>query len=425
MQFAPIPENDFAEFIRIYYHECRGRFPAIEAIGGKWMFRDLLPGMSDFDTRFICRDGMTADDWCAMSAAVGDAHLRMCREYACWMRNLEHLPGINLTWSELTAEPLYYPECRQWTFYDTECPEALHRALTALRARPWDVKDEYFFLKKFCLYYGRYDRQIDPPVNMFPHEARYPMHSRVMHYFVPPLQSAMCLLERRHVAGKFEALERAETRFPGLACWEVIRELLHAHYEALRWYEEPRLSQFEVMLEKALSEVARALREVLTIVPAEAGVNIPQWKAALARFPIDPAFYVFDNMRFSRLMKGRLEFYADAPDYFDAAWLIANELKRIGNAFFTQPFRVFWKLYAGEEVAEPLDILEKLRGDVLSAEEIADTREFARLAFLPWVPGEERRRAREIAAVYDGFYHALYKISAVLMRETALSPGDT
>lgn len=417
MRFSPAPENDFAEFIRVYSRECRGRFPRIEAIGGKWMFRDLIPGMSDFDTRFLCDDAMTVDDWCAMSVAVGQAHLALCREYPCWMRNLEHLPGINLTWSELTAESMYYPESRQWTFYDTTQPERLFQALQAQRARPWDVKDEYFFLKKFCLYYGRYDRQIDPPCNMYPHEAKYPMHSRILHYFAPPVQSAMCLLERRHVAGKLDALEQAARRFPELPCWEVIDELLAARYAVPCWYDEPALSRFEDMLEDALRVMAGALRETVTLIPAEAGTDIAAWKRALAAFPIDPAYIVFDNMRFSRLMKGRLEFYADAPDFFDSEYLIDNEMRRIGQNFFVQPFRIFWQRYAGETVEDPTTILDRLRG-MLTDEQIADTRAFAALAFQPW-KGVERQRARDIAAIYDGFYHALHTISETLLHHEA------
>ena len=33
MRFAPRPENDFADYIRTYYRECRARFDGIEAIG--------------------------------------------------------------------------------------------------------------------------------------------------------------------------------------------------------------------------------------------------------------------------------------------------------------------------------------------------------------------------------------------------------
>ena len=142
MQFANLPENDFLNYIKTYYDECRGRFERIEAIAGKWMFRDLLPGMSDFDTRFIVDDNMQADDWCEMSEAVGAAHLALCQRYPCWSRNLEHLPGINLTWSELASERLYYPEYKQWTFYFTEEPELLSETRAKLSTRKWDEKDE-------------------------------------------------------------------------------------------------------------------------------------------------------------------------------------------------------------------------------------------------------------------------------------------
>ena len=166
MRFAPRPENDFAEFIRTYYRECRYHFPQIEAIAGKWMFRDLFPGMSDFDTRFIVSDQMTVDDWCRMSSVVGQVHLTLCERYPCWARNFEHLPGINLTWQELSGDASYYPEYQQWTYYHTTRPERVSAVLDGFARRAWADQDEHFHLKKFCLYYGRYDRTIDPPVNL-------------------------------------------------------------------------------------------------------------------------------------------------------------------------------------------------------------------------------------------------------------------
>ena len=164
MRFAPLPENDFAEYIRTYYRECRYWCPKIEGIAGKWMFRDLFPAMSDFDTRFILNDDMGVDDWCEMSMAIGEAHLYLCDKYSCWARNFEHLPGINLTWSELTSERNYYPEFQQWTYYHSEHPEKVSAALDQFARRSWDDKDEYFHIKKFLTFYGRYDRQIDPAV---------------------------------------------------------------------------------------------------------------------------------------------------------------------------------------------------------------------------------------------------------------------
>ena len=411
MRFAPRPENDFAQYIHTYYQECRARFDKIEAIAGKWMFRDLLPGMSDFDTRFIVSDDMRVQDWCRMSTAVGETHLALCGKYPAWARNLEHLPGVNLTWQELTAERTYYPEYQQWSFYDATDYGKLSPALQGLAERPWDAKDEYFHLKKFCLYYGRYDRKIDPAINLGSHENKYPLHSRLMHYFTPPVQSAACLLERRHRVGKFEALERAAELFPELPCWDIVWEILHADYETPNWYEEPHLTRLEDALEQALVRVAHRLSGCLSLVPCGTRADIAAWKQALAAAPVDPALVLFDNAKFSRLMKGRLHFYANAPAHFDSTWLIQNELRRIGGNFFVKPFSTFWQLRTGERVRDPLEILMQLRGDPLTQEEIDCTREFHRLTPGHWQPGTEREAAMSIVEVFDGFYSALHKIS--------------
>jgi hypothetical protein len=410
VKFAPKPENDFAQYIRTYYDECRSRFGKIEAIAGKWMFRDLLPGMSDFDTRFIVSDDMTVQDWCDMSTAVGEVHLSLCTRYPCWARNLEHLPGVNLTWNELTSEVNYYPEYHQWTYYHSENHQRLGESRGVLAKRPWDIKDEYFHLKKFCLYYGRYDRSIDRAINMGVHENKYPLHSRIMHYFSPPVMSAMCLLEKRGIAGKLDAFEMAERAFPELECWEAIREILHEEYEAPRWYAEPQLVELEDMLEHALLVIAERLADGVTLLPDGIGVDIPAWKAALANVKIDPAMVIFDNAKFCRLMKGRLNFYARSPRHFDATYLIQIELKRIGPNFFRTPFAVYWKLRTGESVTNPIDILPSLQGDLLTDSEVEAVREFDRLAPGHWEPGTERETALAIAGVFDTFFSALAKI---------------
>ena len=410
MKFAPRPENDFAHYIDTYFRECRCRFDAIQAIAGKWMFRDLIPGMSDFDTRFIVRDGMSVDDWCAMSTAVGEAHLYLCEKHPCWARNLEHLPGINLTWTELTSERSYYPEYQQWTYYHSDDPQRLGDAMRGFSQRPWDVKDEYFHLKKFCLYYGRYDRTIDVPVNLGIHENKYPLHSRVMHYFSPPVMSAVCILEKQNMPGKFDAFDMAAQLFPDLECWDIIREILHAGYEIPKWYAEPQLVKFEDAMEDALAEIAKALREVVTLIPPEAGLDIGQWKKHLSSVPMDPALVIFDNAKFSRLMKGRLRFYANAPRHFDAEYLIENELKRINTNFFRAPFRVFWKIRSQESVENPVDILDNLKGDVLSDAEVRAAREFDKLTGPGWQERDRPQTALAIADIFDDFFSALTKI---------------
>ena len=420
MQFAARPENDFAQFIRTYYDECRSRFDGIEAIAGKWMFRDLIPGMSDFDTRFIVRDGMTADDWSRMSMAVGETHHALCLRYPCWARNLEHLPGINLTWSELVDERTYYPEYQQWSFYHSEQPKQVSQALAHFTARAWDMKDEYFHLKKFCLYYGRYNRTIDPAVNLGVHENKYPLHSRIMHYFVPPVHSAMCIFNRRNIVGKLDALEMAARLFPELRCWEIIRQILHANYETYFWYDEPAISDFDDALEEALAAIAARLGEELELVPAEARGSVAAWKQALQSIPVDPALVVFDNAKFSRLMKGRLWFYTHAPAHFDSRWLIENELRRIGQNFFVVPFRTYWKIRSGEVVENPVTMLDSLCGNTLDSGEVAAVKEFHRLTQEYRNDGSDREVALAIIDIFDGFFSALHKISLEVIQETSV-----
>jgi hypothetical protein len=411
MRFAPKPENDFAEYIRTYYHECRYRFDRIEAIAGKWMFRDLIPGMSDFDTRFILNDDMAVDDWCELSTLIGETHLALCEKYPCWARNFEHLPGVNLTWSELTSERNYYPEYQQWTFYHAEEHKRLGTALDGFAKRPWDEKDEYFHLKKFCLYYGRYDRQIDPAINLGIHENKYPLHSRVMHYFNPPVMSAVCVMARQNVPGKMDAFEVAESLFPDLECWALVKEILHANYEIPMWYQEPHVTELEDALEEALREILARLREEVTLIPKAAGTEIDAWREALKEVPLDPAMVIFDNAKFSRLMKGRLHFYGNAPKHFDTTWLIQNELRRLGNNFFKVPFRTYWKIKTGKVVEDPVTILGDLKGDPLTEAEVEGVRAFARLTPGHWEEGKEHEVASDIVEVFDDFFRALDRIS--------------
>lgn len=416
MRFAPRPENDFRRFYELYYAECRRRVPGIQAIAAKWRFEDLIPGLSDYDTRFIVADGMTVRDWCDMSTAVGEVHLDLCRRHPHWARNLEHLPGINLTWAELTDPAMYYPEYPQWTFYNTENPARLAAAQNYLAGRPWSLEDRVFHLKKFCLYHGRYDRKIDPAVNLHEFESKYPLHSRFMHYFCPPLQSALCLLLGRPVAGKMETVRLACEMFPGVPVFGEMCDAVERHYEIPELYVEPELSRLEDRLEAALEMLRGRLAPVIgDIVPGAADKSVAQWKAELNRAPVSPVMKIFDASRFSRLMKGRLRFYAHAPaGHFDSLWLIENELRRLGRNFFAIPFGTFWEAATGGKVADPATIVPRLVPDLLTPEEAHATLEFARLTPGHWAPGTQKQVAIEIAAVFDGFFHALNKVARVV-----------
>lgn len=410
MTFAPLPANDFVEFIETYYKECRLQMPQIEAIAGKWTFEDLLPGMSDFDTRFICANSMTADDWCKMSVAVGQVHLDLCKSHPEWTRILEHLPGINITWDELTDEITYYPEYKQWSFYHCSNPFLLKQSHKKLAQRPWDIKDEYFHLKKFLYYYGQYNRTIDPPVNLGLYENRYPLHSRLMHYFTPAIQSAISILKHEAVIGKMQSLLLARKIFLQDGIFDEVIEIVQKNYEVPNLYEEPALSELEKRLFEGLKLAASQLSRVITILPNAHRTKPEDWKLSLKQVVINPSLVIFDNAKFARLMKGRLYFYVNTPSYFDSIWLIQNELERMGNNFFRFPFQTFWEITRGEKIEDPADIVPKIAGEILNEEEVRCIFAFDRLTRTPYQEyGKEV--AKKIIDIYDGFFRGLYKIS--------------
>jgi hypothetical protein len=352
-----------------------------------------------------------------MSTAVGEVHLDICRRFPHWARNLEHLPGINLTWSELTDSNGYYPEYPQWTFYNAVQPERVSAARAYLAARPWDARDEYHHLSKFCLYYGRYDREIDPPVNLGPFENKYPLHSRFMHYFCPPLQAALSILLKRPVRGKMETVRLAQEMFPGQPVFHEMQEAVERHYEVPELYEEPALTHLEDRLEAALRFLRDRIAPHLALVPNAAKKTVPRWKSRLKEVRISPAFEAFSAVRFSRLMKGRFAFYAAAPAHFDSTWPIENELRRLRRSFFAIPFGIYWEVVEGERLEDPAPILPRLCPKVLNAEELRCAQEFVRLTPGHWRDGEQRNVAAAIAEIFDGFLSAQNKVVEAIRTE--------
>jgi len=72
-----------------------------------------------------------------------------------------------------------------------------------VQGRVWELRDELYHLKRWLMFWGLYNREIDPPINIAPAiEPKYVMHSRAMRCFVPSLQAALSLINRRTVHGK-------------------------------------------------------------------------------------------------------------------------------------------------------------------------------------------------------------------------------
>jgi hypothetical protein len=416
MHFTPKPQNDFPLFMRTYYDRCRQAVPRICAIAAKWAFEDLIPGLSDFDTRFIFSGNLTAPEWNNASDAIGHVHAEMCREFPHWARNLEHLPGINLTLAEITDPRFYYPEFQQWTFYEGD-PGVIESIREALLRKQWSDRDELYHLKKFALYCGPYQRGIDPPVNLGRFESKYPLHSRYMHYFTPPVQAAVSLHLRRNCQGKLEALRHARRILPNPAVIDRLFDAIQRHYELPMDYDEPRLSELECDLEAYLQDAWASLKGHVTLLDPSPADRPSDIRKKVSRLHGDPLADFLESAKFGRLLKGRLQFYAESIPHFDCEWVVQNELKRSAANFYCKPLSIYARLRFNENCS-PDQTLARLRKDVLTPRECDGLSRFAEIVEQAIPPGQERIRAQQAADAFPPVLAALEKLTADLLQRT-------
>lgn len=475
-EFAPCPGNPFHLHVREYFDRCREACPQIEAITGKWDFEDLIPGLSDFDARFIFSNDTTALEWPEISRAVGRVHTAICREHPGRARILEHLPGINLTWSELLDPLFYYPEFHQWTTYyiseefppsaPVPCPAWASTSSTTrppshlvngeegktgqhnvrgekglsltpagekvarstgkgvggadkaarferfLAERPWDDADELYTVKRFATYFTPYDRAIDPPINLHEFESKYPLHSRFMHYFCPPVQSLVSLKLKRMVRGKLEAFRLARELFPNPEIIDLTFDVISRHYETPELYEEPRLSELEDTLYRYLIKAFRETCPDITVIGAAPDDTFRELREKLGRFNKNILEMFFDGTKFCRLMMGRILFYAEEIPHFDSAWLIGHELRRDRKMFFESTFSTFALIAWGEEMT-PEASLERCRGEFLNDSEIRDIRGYADIFAKKYETAKIKAFAVEVADTMAPFQVVMEKLGTV------------
>jgi len=420
LRFAPCPPNDFDDHIREYFELSRAACPNIEAIYGKWRFEDLIPGLSDFDTRFVVSDDTAPADWVHISREVGRVHTEICRRRPERARILEHLPGVNLRWEETRDRTFYYPEFHQWTGYygDRAKIEGFQDHLESL---PWSEADELFCIKKFALYFTPYDRGIDPPINLGEYESKYPLHSRFMHYFCPPVQCAVSIMKKRMVKGKAESLRLARELFPNESVIDMIFETLDRHYEVPEYYAEPKLTEIEERLFHYLKDAYRVIRPEITVIEASPGDDSRKLREKLAAVRTGLVVRFYEGAKFSRLMMGRLLFYAEDIPHFDSSWLIEHELGRIRRLFFETTFSTFALVAWGEEM-EPEEALERCRGAFLTPPEYADVRAYADVFSERSDYPDIKRFARKVAETMGPFQVVLEKLGGTV-KELARERG--
>jgi hypothetical protein len=186
------------------------------------------------------------------------------------------------------------------------------------------------------------------------------------------------------------------------------------HYEVPDLYEEPQLTEFERQLEGYLNDAWQSLDSRIRCVRVEPGDTRATLAAKVAAIPQDPVEAFVHTTRFARLLKGRLLFYASDIACFDADWLIRNEFGRIVTNFCDKPLTTYAKVRLGEAMP-PDAVLDHLRGDLLTPDQVQGMRRFIAIASQPIPPGGEKAHARAAAEVFDPVLDVIETLSRDLL----------
>jgi len=412
----PIPDwspRQFFELAEIYSQRVAEAAPGFVATVAKWRPEDLIPGLSDIDTRIVAQE-MSPEEWMALDQVISDVHLDLVRERPEWSRKLEHEPGYCLTPEEAFDPLLYQAEMAHWSFYYGD-QEFIIQVREHMRGRPWELRDELHHLKRWLMFWGPYNREIDPPINVaLPIEPKYALHSRAMHYFVPSLQAALSLVSRRTVHGKREALYRWLESFPQERVLNETAHMLEVHYGVAALEDREELFSYEDRCYAFLRRIAPQVLDVVTAVQLPKNGDIDQamalLRAGMGALRVNPLSGVYNGLRGSRPRRARYWLYLKAPEHFATDWLIRNEVGFLQRNFTHYTWAAYAALRWGEPDLPLDELLARAQPNPLSREEARLVAEMFAIAERTKEPSMARQALQEAAECYADYYAVLDKI---------------
>jgi hypothetical protein len=399
----------FLVFAHYLFERTKQAFPPCVSLWAKWNHEDLIPHLSDFDTRLICVSPVSPTQWIEFDRMTGELHLEITRTHPEWMRILEHTPGVTVTHEEMLDHALFHPETQQWTRYIGD-EDWYPNFLKFNSQHVWSERHEFYFLRRFLYYYSPYIHGIDPPINLGCYQHKYALHSRLWHYFLPALQAALALVERRTVRGKFETLAGWLARFPRQPTLMKAKGIVERHYESTELSDERALLQLEDELYAFLRVVFNEVKESLTLIDTTGPADPQRYKKELSGARVDPLMIVYDGVRFSRIRRGRYYFYLNSPACFDAKRLIVYELKWLQDYFTAPLFSAYGKIKFGMPDCGLDEILEDMRAGMITAQEEGLIRRVFHLSCDPSSKGREREVLSELIEFYHDYHIILERI---------------
>ncbi|MGQ9553998.1 MAG: hypothetical protein ACUVWR_07790 [Anaerolineae bacterium] len=395
-----------------YYEECRARFPPLRALVYRGPLEDMVPGISDIDMRLIC-DEVAPGQWAELDEAVYNVHASMVREGPQVWRLLEHPPGACVTTVELCHPHFFHPEMRQWQWgWGDE--ELRQRWQAYLAASSWSGRDERYYLRRLLSYYGPW-QEVEPRINVGERLPQYRLHGIVMLHFLPALQAALSLIEKRGVPGKLAALRGWLRRQPDNPLLSEIARLLACDFEEGTLDDGQARASLQKRCRAFLDEIAGQVLAAITLLPpGSRDIAAPcahELRLQAGKLQSDSILALFDAVRFSRIRRSHFRFFLNAPADYEADFFIANEIATLGNLLTATAFAAYAQLRWGMKEAGVDYVLTHLQPPLGKVEEDAVRRLFQIAASKPG-PEEARPLLAEAAGLYPRYHLVLEQLLA-------------
>ena len=400
-------EMDYPALAQSYYVRCREGFPGLRGLVLRGSREDMIPGVSDIDMRLICQEG-NPSVWLALDEVVQKVHLGFVTRGLPYRRALEHPPGACVTVEEALDAALFHPEMRHWDWCAGD--ETVRQSLTRhLESLPWGERDERHHLSVFV---GALQPKV-PPVRtqgLQVPERHRGVASVALHAFLPALQAALSLMERRAVAGRLEAVRRWLQLRPSDPLLTQMLEAAERGFDLSPDEDEAAAADLRRRCRQFLQEIAPQV-----MVAAQfAGSQLEE--AQSARWPVDPLRALHDAVRYFRIRRSHYRCFLGLVPDAELDYLILNEIHTLRSLLTLPALRAYAALKWGQPEAIPEEVLDRMDSQLASSAEKDAVRQLCQLSDGAPGPNEARARLHQAAELYPAYLAVLERMLADVRR---------
>jgi hypothetical protein len=245
-----------------------------------------------------------------------------------------------------------------------------------------------------------------------------------MLHFLPALQAALSLVQKKGIPGKVAALREWLSLRAGDPLLLEVAGLLETGYEGELLHDEQARRSFQHRCQLFLDDIAPWVLDAVTIVPLEPQEGMAQLRVKVSSLPIDPTMALFDAVRCSRIRVSHYRCFLEAPPDYEADFFIANEIATLRLILTRTALDSYAYLRWGLERPSLDAVLGLLEGeDLIDANEKDAVRNLFHIAESSPSVGEARILLQMAVQSYPAYHGLLERMLGDVMNRGGVGTG--